>query len=191
MLIFLIAIFLPVTISCAVLTAIENSHVSGEEFVLSGSYICQYDYKGVAELLIYMTWILCTVWEVLVLCLAVWIVVKHFREVQQLSTGGTIANCLIVLTKTHMIYFVFSVAVFSFGLGGFSPKLYESFSTDTGVYYGVLQVLLFVQMFVLGPRLILGVREHDAKIAVSSDSGPSFTTIIFQEREFVSTDSYV
>jgi hypothetical protein len=62
---------------------------------------------------------------------------------------------------------------------------------NTGVYYGVLQVLLFVQMFVLGPRLILGVREHDAKIAVYSDSGPSFTTIIFQEREFVSTDSHV
>jgi hypothetical protein len=59
------------------------------------------------------------------------------------------------------------------------------------VYNGVLEILLLVQMFVLGPRLILGVREHDAKLAANSDSGPSFTTIIFQERDLVSTDIYV
>ncbi|KAG1779129.1 hypothetical protein EV702DRAFT_1195643 [Suillus placidus] len=191
MLIFLIAIFLPVTITCAVLTAIVNNLVSGEELVLSGSYLCHYDYEGVVKLLISMTWILCTIWEVLVLCLAVWIVVKHFREVQQLSTGGTIANCFKVLTKIHMLYFVFSVAVCSFGLGGFSPNLYDSSSVGTEVYNGVLQILLFIQMFVLGPRLVLGVREYDAKLAVNSDAEPSFTTIIFQEHDLVSTGSYV
>lgn len=191
MLIFLIAIFLPVTIACVVLAAIVSSHVSGEELVLSGSYLCQYDYEGVDELLISMTWILCTIWEVLILCLAIWIVVKHFREVQQLSTGGTITNCFMVLTKIHMIYFIFSVIVFSIGLGSFSPKIYNSSSVGAEVYNGVLEILLFVQMFVLGPRLILGVREYDAKLAVNSDSGPSFTTIIFQERGLVSTGSYV
>ncbi|KAG2060864.1 hypothetical protein BDR06DRAFT_1016832 [Suillus hirtellus] len=186
MLVFLIAIFLPVTITCVVLAAIVNIHVSGEEYILSGTYLCRYDSNGVVELLISMTWILCTVWGVLVLCLAVWIVVKYFREVQQLSTRGTITNCFIVLTKIHMIYFVFSVAVFSIGLAGFSPKLYNSSSVGAEVYDGVLQILLLVQMFVLGPRLILGVRERDTQLAVNTDAGPSFTTIIFQEHDLVS-----
>lgn len=191
MLIFLVTICLSVTIACVVLAAIVSSHVSGEELVLSGCYLCHYNFEGVDELLISMTWILCTVWEVSILCLAVWIVVKHFREVQQLSTGGTITNCFMVLTKIHMIYFIFSVIVFSFGLGSFSPTIYNSSSVGAEVYNGVLEILLFVQMFVLGPRLILGVREHDAKLAVNSDAGPSFTTIIFQERGLVSTGSGV
>ncbi|KAG1804757.1 uncharacterized protein HD556DRAFT_1326064 [Suillus plorans] len=126
MLVFLIAIFLPVTITCVVLAAIGSSYISGEEFILSGTYLCQYDLNGVVKILMFMTWILCTVWGVLALCLAVWIVVKYFREVQQLSTGGTITNCFMVLTKIHMIYFVFFVAVCSIGLGAFSPNLYVS-----------------------------------------------------------------
>lgn len=191
MLVFLIAIFLPVTITCVVLAAIGSSYISGEEFILSGTYLCQYDSNGVVEILMYMTWILCTVWGVLVLCLAVWIVVKYSREVQQLSTRGTITNCFMVFSKIHMIYFVFFVAVSSIGLGAFSPKLYNSSSAGAEVYTGVLQILLLVQMFVLGPRLILGVREHDAQLAVITDAGPSFTTIIFQEHDLVSISSDV
>jgi hypothetical protein len=44
-----------------------------------------------------------TVWEVLALCLAVWIVVKHFRR---LPTGWTIEDCFTVLIKAHVFYFV-------------------------------------------------------------------------------------
>jgi hypothetical protein len=52
-----------------------------------------------------MTWILSTVWEVLALCLAVWIVVKHLRELQRSSTGWAIGDCFAVLMRTHVIYF--------------------------------------------------------------------------------------
>jgi hypothetical protein len=46
-----------------------------------------------------------TVWEVLALSLAVWIVIKHFRELRRSSTGWTTRDCFAVLIKTHMLYF--------------------------------------------------------------------------------------
>jgi hypothetical protein len=45
------------------------------------------------------------------------------------------------------------------------------------------------QMFVLGPRLILGVREHNAKLVVNCDEGIGMTSIAFQERIHISTGS--
>jgi hypothetical protein len=36
-------------------------------------------------------------------------------------------------------------------------------------------------MFVLGPRLILGVREYNAKLVVDSDEGTAMATIAFRE----------
>jgi preprotein translocase subunit SecG len=62
-------------------------------------------YTGDAILLYSMTWILGTVWEVLALCLAVWIAVKHFRELRQHSTRGILGDCFRVLIKTHVGYF--------------------------------------------------------------------------------------
>jgi hypothetical protein len=52
-----------------------------------------------------MTWILALAWELLALCLAVWIAVKHFRELRQHSTRGIIGDCFAVLMKTHISYF--------------------------------------------------------------------------------------
>jgi len=52
-----------------------------------------------------MTWILVTVWEVLALSLAVWIAVKHFRELRRHSTSGIIGDCFTVLMQTHVSYF--------------------------------------------------------------------------------------
>jgi hypothetical protein len=52
-----------------------------------------------------MTWVLATVWEVLALCLAVWIAVKHFRELRRYSTRGMIRDCFTVLVKTHVNFF--------------------------------------------------------------------------------------
>jgi hypothetical protein len=54
-------------------------------------------------------------------------------------------------------------------------------------YYGLLQLLQVVQMFVLGPRLILGIREYHAKLVADSDSATGMTSIAFQERVHIST----
>jgi len=44
-----------------------------------------------------------------------------------------------------------------------------------------------VQMFVLGPRLILGVREYHAKLVAKSDEGDGMASIVFQERIHITT----
>jgi hypothetical protein len=46
-------------------------------------------------------------------------------------------------------------------------------------------------MFVLGPRLILGVREYYAKLVANSDAATGMTSIAFQERVEISTGSGV
>jgi hypothetical protein len=46
-------------------------------------------------------------------------------------------------------------------------------------------------MFVLGPRLILSIREYHAKLVVDSDAATGMTSIAFQERVYVSTSSSV
>jgi hypothetical protein len=52
-----------------------------------------------------MTWVLGTVWEVFALCLAVWIAVKHFRDLRRHSTRGIIRDSFTVLVQTHVNYF--------------------------------------------------------------------------------------
>jgi hypothetical protein len=42
-------------------------------------------------------------------------------------------------------------------------------------------------MFVLGPRLILSMREYHAKIVADSDVATDMTSIAFKERMYVST----
>lgn len=45
-----------------------------------------------------------------------------------------------------------------------------------------------MQLFVLGPRIILSVREyHHADLVLSSDTGIGMSTIAFQEQVRVST----
>jgi len=48
-----------------------------------------------------------------------------------------------------------------------------------------------VQMFLLGPRLILGVREYNANLVANSDEGISMISIAFQERVHLSTGNGV
>jgi len=55
------------------------------------------------------------------------------------------------------------------------------------VYTGVLQIIQVVQMFVLGPRLILGVREYHAKLLAHSDEGNGMVSIVFQEHIQITT----
>jgi hypothetical protein len=124
MLIFLVIIFLAVNIPCVVLTTIGLRYIAAgkfylltcrtqligqtpEELILSGIHICGYNYEGDVELLVSMVWMLNTVWEVLALCLSVWIAVKHFRDLRRLSpsTGSTIGDYFRVLIQSHVLYF--------------------------------------------------------------------------------------
>ncbi|KAG2130815.1 uncharacterized protein EDB93DRAFT_1255706 [Suillus bovinus] len=168
-------------------------HVSGEEYILSGTYMCQINYQEDVLLLDSITWILGSVLEVLALCLAVWIVVKHFRELRRHSAGGIIGDCFSVLIKTHMSYFASFVAVSCFTL---VFELSPTISTDQNslgaqTLNGLLQIFTVVQAYVLGPRLILGIREYHAKLVANSDAASAMTSIAFQERVHVSTGSSV
>jgi hypothetical protein len=75
--------------------------------ILSGMYMCGYGIEGDVQLLIAMNWMLVIFWEVIALCLSLWIAVKHFRDLRRLgpSTGSTIGDCFRVLIKSHVLYF--------------------------------------------------------------------------------------
>jgi hypothetical protein len=124
MLIVLVIIFLGVNIACGVLLAIGLKSVvwgkfylltcraqligqTPEEGILSGMHLCGSDHEGDVQLLFSITWMLTTVWEVLALCLSVWIAVKYFRDLRRLGplTGSTIGDCFRVLIKSHVLYF--------------------------------------------------------------------------------------
>ncbi|KAG2355899.1 VTC domain-containing protein [Suillus spraguei] len=121
-----------------------------------------------------LAWILATVWEVLALCLAVWIAVKHFRELRQHSEGGILGDCFTVVGRSFV-----AVACFHL-IPEFSSMVQDSL--DVHIYNGLLSILEVVQMFVLGPRLILSIREYNAKLAADSDAASGMTSIAFQER---------
>jgi len=192
-LIFLIVTFLAVSIFTAVVVPVLLTiHTSGEELILSGTYQCQINYSKDIPLILFVTWILNTVWEVLALCLAVWIVVRHFRELRQHSAGGIIGDCFMVLMKTHALYFASFVAVSCLHLiVDLDPTFLVNTSLDAQIISGFLQILDIVQMFVLGPRLILGVREYHAKLVANSDAATGMTSIAFQERVHIPTGSDV
>ncbi|KAG2090408.1 hypothetical protein BD769DRAFT_415820 [Suillus cothurnatus] len=191
-LIFLVVIFLAITITNVVIAAIMTMQITGEEFVLSGTYECTADFVGDSQFLSSMTWILGTVWEVLTLCLAVWIAVKHFRELRQHSTSGIIGDCFTVLMKTHLSYFVSFLVISCFQIGLFSPTFSANpYSLETQTYEGLAQIFSSVQLFVIGPRLILGVREYHAELVANSDTASAMTSIAFEERVHVSTSCSV
>lgn len=78
-----------------------------EEVILSGTHVCSYDIGGNAESLTLIIWILIIAWEVLALCLVLWIAVKHFRDLRRLrlSAGSIIVDMFTVLVKSHICYF--------------------------------------------------------------------------------------
>ncbi|OAX37023.1 hypothetical protein K503DRAFT_259856 [Rhizopogon vinicolor AM-OR11-026] len=106
MLIFLIAIYVIILVASNVIFAIQIMDASAVEYVLSGAHLCLYDAGG-SLFLSGMNWILRLVWEILVICLAVWIAVKHFRELQRPSTGWAVGDYFTVLMKTHLFYFFY------------------------------------------------------------------------------------
>ena len=84
-------------------SAQQTQGLNPEEFILSGTYRCAYDYSD--GFVSPVTWMLGTAWEVLALCLAVWIAVKHFRQLPQRQAGSAIGSCLTVLIISHIFYF--------------------------------------------------------------------------------------
>ncbi|KAG2344934.1 hypothetical protein BDR05DRAFT_947244 [Suillus weaverae] len=152
MLMFLVATFLAITIACGVITAmLERNHFS----------------FGNDKLLIAATWILGSIWELLVLSLAIWITVKRSRELRQWK----IEDRFSALMKTQVLYFAAFAATTCLNLGSIlSPMLSTSTSVGVEIYSGALVILQFVQMFVLGPRLILSVREYNAKLVAKPDA---------------------
>ncbi|KAG1811627.1 hypothetical protein EV424DRAFT_121090 [Suillus variegatus] len=193
MLMFLVIIFLAVNIACGVMAVIGLNDGVAEEMILSGMHICGYEYGGDEQLLISIIWILNTVWEVLALCLSVWIAAKHFRELRRLgpSTGSAIGDCFRVLVQSHVLYFASFVGVSCLQLAYLSPEIANSTSIGAQILLGTVQILSVVQMFVLGPRLILSVREYHAKLVAYSDAETSMNSIVFQEHVHVSTSSTV
>ncbi|KAG1775865.1 hypothetical protein EV702DRAFT_405476 [Suillus placidus] len=184
-LIFLTIVFLAVDITDGVIAAITTRYISG------GTYLCHVDVGG--DVLLWSTiWVLITVWEVLALGIAVWITVKHFRELQRHSAGGIIGDCFAVLIKTHVAYFTGFVVVSCFTLGYLSPTLsVHELSMGTQIYLGIRRIFLVMQMFVLGPRLVLNVRESRAGLQADPHAGTDMTSIAFQERVHVSSASSV
>ncbi|KAG2104662.1 uncharacterized protein F5147DRAFT_261829 [Suillus discolor] len=192
MLMFLVIIFLAVNIACAVIMVIALKYLVGGELIISGAHMCGYELEGTDPLLISMISVLNSVWEVLVLCLSVWIAVKHFREMRRysLSTGSKIVDCFRVLIQSHVLYFASFVGVSCIQLVYLSPKLNAN-SIGDQILDGAVQILSVVQMFVLGPRLILSVREYHAELVECSDAETTMNTIIFLEHVHVSTSSTV
>jgi len=76
-----------------------------EELDLFGIHLCAYEFEGNAIYLSKITWILSSAWETLALSLAVWIAMKHFRELQRASTGWSVGDCYTILMQTHVFYF--------------------------------------------------------------------------------------
>jgi hypothetical protein len=58
---------------------------------------------------------------------------------------------------------------------------------ESEVFDDFLSVAQVVQMFVLGPRLILGVREYHAKLMANSDEATGMASIVFQDRIQIDT----
>ncbi|KIK42935.1 hypothetical protein CY34DRAFT_804340 [Suillus luteus UH-Slu-Lm8-n1] len=180
MLIFLVALLLASTIASTVITAMGNIGVSGVEAVLSGNRSCFINISPDRIELNNKNLTSTAAWEILVFFLAVWIVIKHFYELRQLPTGPTIGDSFTVLAESHALYFVAFAAVASLSLGSLSPTIEFSVSAGVGVYEGVLQIAQVLQMFVLGPRLILSVRNYHTKLVTRSDEGTGMTSIAFE-----------
>jgi len=119
----LTALCLAIQITCIVIAVIQNKHVSAEELTLSGIDICGYLNDGDVVFLTSITWVLGTAWEVFTLSLAIWIAVKHFRELHRPTTGWAVGDCFTILMKTHVFYFTSFVVISCLQLSYFSPTI--------------------------------------------------------------------
>lgn len=189
MLAFLVVVFLALAITSIVIIAIQYNHYTCEEFDIDGTYQCVRSGGVDSTRLTAVTWILGSVWEILTLCFAVRVAVKHACELRSTGQFRMIGDCFRVLIKTHVLYFAFFAAVSCFILGSMSPEISKSTPVGVQVFFGILDILLPLQMFVLGPRLILSIRQYHAELVANSDAEISMTTLSFQYPINVSTGS--
>jgi len=66
--------------------------------------MCTYSARGNSQM--DATWIFGITFEVVALCLALWVAIKHFCDLRRASIGWTTGDCFEVLMKTHALYFV-------------------------------------------------------------------------------------
>ncbi|KAG2037458.1 hypothetical protein BDR03DRAFT_381434 [Suillus americanus] len=201
MLIFLVIIFLAVNIACGVVGAIALKDSAAEEVTLSGTYMCNYEYEGGFQLLASMVWTLNTVWEVLALCLSVWIAVKHFRDLRRFgpSTGLTTGDCFRVLIKSHVLYFASVACVSCLELGYLSLGLsvrrpVANISCNTAHHVCRSQIPWKLRYPMVLFKFYWSCRclcwDH-AKLVADSDAEVSMDSTVFQERVYVPTSSIV
>ncbi|OAX41048.1 hypothetical protein K503DRAFT_780973 [Rhizopogon vinicolor AM-OR11-026] len=111
----------------------------------------------------------------------VWIVVKHFHEVQRPSTGWSVGDCFTVLVKTHVFYFASSTPVLLFlpfsSATSLQSSLYANLLLEFRGRGDFLQLARAVQMSILGPRLIFAVREYHANLIAKSDGGAGMISV--------------
>ncbi|KAG2119077.1 uncharacterized protein F5147DRAFT_668099 [Suillus discolor] len=189
-LIFLIATFVSVTIFCVAIAVSGTSLLSIKVF-LYGSQ-CVYEIDANQQLRMLETYAVATAWEALTLGLAIWIVVKHLRELRTQSTGQTVIGDLFtVLLKTHALYFIFFTVSSSLNIGLMSPYFSALTSVGAQSYRGILELSTLLQMFVAGPRLILSVRGYHAKFMPNFEEGTTIYSMAFREYIPESTDSDV
>ncbi|KAG1870810.1 hypothetical protein F4604DRAFT_1955921 [Suillus subluteus] len=180
MLVFLVVFLLASTIASSVITVMANIGVSVDEFVFLGYRMCVYTADTYHLDLGNESLIPTAIWEILAFVLAIWIVIKHFRELRQSSTGLTVRDYFMVLTKSHAFYFGAFAVVACFSLGSLSTDDLNSPSAESIFITAVLPIAQVLQMFVLGPRLILSIREYHAKLVARSDGGTDMTSIYLQ-----------
>jgi uncharacterized protein with PQ loop repeat len=180
MLVFLAVALLASTIASGVMTVMETMGISAEEYVIYGYYICIINLYPYQVALSYEALVPTAIWEILAFVLAIWIVIKHFHELRQSPTGPTIGDCFMVLTKSHAFYFLNFAIVACLSLGAVATDMMESPSTGSALYYSVFQISQVLQMLVLGPRLILSIRQYHAQLVDRSDEGTAMTSIHFQ-----------
>lgn len=192
MLIFLVVTFVSVTIFSAVIAVAGTNLLSIKVILLYGTQ-CVYEIDASQQLRMFEAYTVATTWEALTLCLAIWIVVKHLRELRPRSTGqAIIGDCFTVLLKTHVLYFVFFAISSSLNIGLISPHFSASSSVGAQSYRGLLEFAMLLQMFVAGPRLILSVREYHAKLIPTFEEGTTgIHPMAFRECIAESSDSNV
>ncbi|KAG2031337.1 hypothetical protein BDR03DRAFT_972798, partial [Suillus americanus] len=67
--------------------------------------------------------------------------------------------------------------VASLRIGSLSPNITDSLSIGSDIYSGIWAIAEVLQMLVLGPRLILSIREYHAKLVARADGGTQMMSI--------------
>ncbi|KAG2032115.1 hypothetical protein BDR03DRAFT_970956 [Suillus americanus] len=92
-------------------------------------------------------------------------------------------SCFTVLIKSHVGYLA-RCDHNLFVTNALSESIFSK-NSDLSWFF------LLAQLFLLGPRLILGVRKHIAMLVANHDVGAAMTSFTFQERVHLSTNSSV